>query len=99
MADKAWVIWYEDAEGPGDPGIYLSQASAEARIKSLLESVIGGIEDSGIALDEEEVEILNDVKQSIAQGDIMGAHGEWLGFEELTGTDEKIRVMQSDVTP
>jgi hypothetical protein len=99
MADKAWVIWYEDAEGPGDPGIYLSQASAEARIKSLLESVIGGIEDSGIALDEDEEQILNDVKQLIAQGDIMGAHSEWLGFEDLTGTDEKIHVTQSEITP
>jgi hypothetical protein len=99
MADKAWVVWYEDAEGPGDPGIYLSQASAEARIKSLLESIIGGIEHSEITLDAEEEEMLNDIKQSIARGDIMGAHGDWKGFEELTGTDEKIHVMSADITP
>lgn len=98
MADKAWVVWYEDADGPGDPGIYLSQASAEIRIKELLESVLGTIE-SDIALEEEDQESVNDIRQLIAQGDIMGAHGEWKILEEAVASDELIHVMESEITP
>lgn len=98
MADKAWVVWYEDAEGPGDPSVYLSQASAEVRIKDLIESVLSTVEEQ-IALDEDEVERLNDIKQLIAQGDIMGAHGEWKTLEEEIASDEMIHVMQAEIIP
>lgn len=105
MADKAWVVWYEDPTSPGDPHVFLSQASAEARIKDLLTDIIGDLErdfDFSDEADEERQEQgsqLNDVKQLLAQGDVMGAHEAWEVFAGDFMPDQNVIVRRADVTP
>lgn len=105
MADKAWIVWYEDPASPGDPHIFLSQASAEARIKELLIDIIGDLErefDFSEEADEERQEQgsqLNDVKQLLAQGDIMGALEEWKAFSEGFMPDQNVIVRRADIIP
>lgn len=105
MAERAWIVWYEDPESSGDPHIFLSQASAEARIKELLIDIIGDLERdfdfSEEAGDEREEQgsQLNDVKQLLAQGAVMEALEEWKAFAESFLPDQNVIVRRADIIP
>ena len=90
---------------PEDPQVFLSQESAEARIKELLTDIIGDLErkfDFSDEADEERQEqgsLLNDVKQLLAQGEVMGAHEAWGIFVDDFMPDQSVLVRQADIIP
>ncbi len=95
MAKRAWIIWYEDREGPGDRHVFKTKKGAEKRISDLLMSVLREVDDEWKAAEaagkmDDLHERLKTLSQDIRAADradkVWDALEEWRTFE---GDDEE----------
>jgi hypothetical protein len=107
MPKEGWVIWYEDASGPGDLGIYLSEQAAKKRTSELLLDLVGDLEEEAgpkewepedtFTPDARKVTVA--IRAEIDSNRVWEAHAIWEDFLEEYGPSDRghVRVERATI--